>query len=288
VKQFSDLNLTAFIGVSGAIIGGIGTFIAALGQVAGGLLQMGLSGIAGGVAVFGEAIELVTSVLATSMGPAIDLIIAALLTLAEDLAGPMQDAMQSFFKDNFDAVASTLGGWIDTVEDWISQLPDMSTLFFDTIQTIITALKLFTAAVIGATVGLIVMMAMTNPLAAAIAGLTAGIALIVMGIVGLFTGGKKEAESKSSEQREQERKQKQRDTLIRNMERSINARQVEIGKKGNIGFSSIADVAKQVQMNAMRNDIEAQTLQVQIQQLETERMMLQEIKNRPITGPTTK
>lgn len=288
-----------YIGVVFAAIGVVANaillFASALGQAVSGLIQLGLAALPGGLKVFGDVMEYVTSVVGSFLGPAITVFLAGLLTLADVLLGPMKEATDTFIDEAMNGTITVMATFVNVAKKVVELLPEIvkwgvqvggalvqaanafiNSIFgvginlYNALQPFINAIKRLALFMIHFLPSVVKPLSPTGegPFDAAKKAIAA-----IPGIPEKFKNAFTMVAGKSTEQRIKE-----------NLPAVISAMELELGKKGNIGFSSIADVQKQVQMNAIQNDIQARTLQVQIDILNT----LKEKLAKPNMVPPTK
>lgn len=313
-KALKNVKFEAFGNVMGVTIALFGQLIAGLGNVIGGLIQLGIAALPGGLETFNDVISYVATVVGSAFAPAIVLVMAGLVTLADMLSGPVLAGVTAFLDGGVDK-------WLAVIEDWIAQFITWTNGFIGGAEALLQGIWWFVSAVrevgkfliaygpmlIGAWFG-----SVFGPLGAAIGAFVG----LVLSIIAKLGGGvnrpdrskgevtpeqhRKNLETRAraeglppgwvDEQLEREKKEKAKnigpqfprlpgapkldqlfdktkinDSLKSNLAAVVSTMQTHQGEKANLGFTGIAEVQKQIQMQAFQSEIEARKLRVQEQ-----------------------
>jgi hypothetical protein len=214
-------------------------FAAATAKATTALTALGASGLEGGFTVLGQTVRYFTSVIGAVAAPVFVATSAAVLTVAEAFRGPMMTATQAVAKVMNDLIP-VVGNLMDAMGRAVNFLTERAKEakegIFDPWWAAFKHFWGFQAQREGGAL---------QPLAKAIQGVVPGVnadgrqAQAQANAPGQEGGGFVGA-------------------FVRNLDKVIQALQVEMNRGGTGGFSDLADVHRQVQMKAFQSELQAQ------------------------------
>jgi hypothetical protein len=286
-------NLGAKFGVVGAVFGAVGSVVGAMVstmasvagaavEVAGGLFQLALAATPGGLQIFGDAITYLTAVIGSALAPAAVAVIAALLTLADMVKGEMASGFQKVSQWLVTTFATTLPRIIKNILDFGDTLASVT-------LKIVSAVTLFASIFFEAASKLLRLVG-ADRLGGAAHQASGMLESLGIGAYGLAQGRDKAIADREKEARKPGGGEFANlvnsfgEGFKKNFGKVVDASAKFQGQQGNVGFSGIADVAKQIQMQSFQNDLQGDILkagQSTVSELQQLNKQIQNIKLGP-------
>jgi hypothetical protein len=273
-------------GFFAGVVGGFGKVAAAAGLAGGALMALAGGSLLGGFEVLGDAVKYLVAVIGSALAPVFVVLIAGILTLADQLRGELAPAAEGA-GDSFGVLVGV-----------VSSVVDGFMILIDGLKIVWHSLK----------IGFDAFVNMIDT-----AGTRLGEAVVqLMSFIPGSGVSKKDAaldmaaDEKALAQRSTQRKSEgqehlnaigaavgditrrasgapgadgktTRENMASNLDSVMKALTQAAGQnsKANVGFSGIADVWKTMQMNTIQSDIQARTLDTQMKTLENVKKLVQ-------------